>query len=130
MKASLRARMGRLGFSEKDLVERFVLGSGKGGQKINKTASCVYIKHLPTGLEVKCQKGRSREYNRHYALSLLCDKIEEKKRREHLAIKAEKERKRRQQQRRSPLSKEKMLMSKKERSQKKQLRAPLRYDED
>ena len=56
---SLDARMERLGIKEADLVEKFILGSGKGGQKVNKTSSTVYLKHIPTGTEVKCQRERS-----------------------------------------------------------------------
>jgi len=74
----LQVRMSALGVHEEDLVEKFVLGCGRGGQKINKTASCVYLKHLPTQIEVKCQRGRSREVNRFYARRELCDQIAEK----------------------------------------------------
>ena len=73
----LAERMERLGIKEEDLVEKFILGSGSGGQKINKTSSCVYLKHLPTGTEVKCQKDRSRELNRLNARRELCEKLEE-----------------------------------------------------
>lgn len=75
---ALRVRMGDLGVYEEDLIERFILGSGKGGQKLNKSSSCVYLKHLPTQTEVKCQRGRSREINRFYARRDLCDHIAEK----------------------------------------------------
>src|SRR5579863_6145101 len=74
----LDRRMLALGVREEDLVEKFILGSGRGGQKINKTSSCVYLKHLPTGIEVKCQQGRSREMNRYYARKELCQRLEEK----------------------------------------------------
>jgi protein subunit release factor B len=74
----LQERMERLGIQDKDILEKFVLGSGKGGQKINKTASCVYLKHLPTGIEIKCQKDRSRELNRFLARRQLCEQLEEK----------------------------------------------------
>ncbi len=73
----LAERMLKLQIYEEDLIEKFILGSGKGGQKINKTSSCVYIKHLPTLIEVKCQKDRSREINRFLARKMLCEKIEE-----------------------------------------------------
>ncbi|MEM7013830.1 MAG: peptide chain release factor-like protein, partial [Verrucomicrobiota bacterium] len=73
---ALRERMEKLGVTEDDLVEKFVLGAGSGGQKINKTHSCVYLKHQPTGLEVKCQDGRSQATNRHTARVTLCDIIE------------------------------------------------------
>lgn len=66
----------KFGVNENDLIEKFVLGSGTGGQKINKTSSCVYLKHLPTGIEVKCQQGRSREANRVQARLELCSRIE------------------------------------------------------
>lgn len=68
--------MEKLGVSEEMLLEKFVLGSGPGGQKVNKTASTVYIKHLPSGIEVKCGKDRSREINRYLARRELCEKIE------------------------------------------------------
>ena len=77
---ALEERMDRLGIQEDDLVEKFVLGSGSGGQKINKTHSCVYLRHLPTGFEVKCQSGRSRTMNRYIARGLICDQIEERRR--------------------------------------------------
>ncbi len=54
----LHARMERLGIRSDDLVEKFILGSGKGGQKVNKTSSCVYLKHVPTGIEIKCRQKR------------------------------------------------------------------------
>lgn len=72
----LRKRMELLGIQEQDLLEKFVLGSGSGGQKINKTSSCVYLKHIPSGIEVKCQKDRSREMNRFFARRELCDLLE------------------------------------------------------
>ena len=45
-------------FREEDLYEKFVYGSGKGGQAVNKTRNCVFLKHLPTGTIVKCHAGR------------------------------------------------------------------------
>ena len=72
----LKHRMNALEIREEDILEKFVLGSGRGGQKINKSATCVRLKHMPTGIEVKCQKERSREMNRFFARRILCDKIE------------------------------------------------------
>ena len=43
--------------------------------KKNKTASTVYLKHLPSGMEIKCQESRSREDNRYFARERLCDKV-------------------------------------------------------
>ena len=74
---ALQERMDALGIHEDDLVEKFVLGTGHGSQKINKTSSCVYLKHEPTGFEVKCQRGRSQAANRHYAREEICDRIEQ-----------------------------------------------------
>jgi peptide chain release factor len=118
----LGERMSRLGIKEEDLVEKFILGSGSGGQKINKTSSCVYLKHIPSGIEVKCQRERSRELNRYYARRELCDKIEEKI--EHKKSERQQmiEKIRRQKRRRSRKSKEKMLAAKKQQSEKKSLR--------
>jgi protein subunit release factor B len=70
-------RTAPLGIREDEIVEKFIHGSGSGGQKINKTASCVYLKHEPTGIEIKCQRERSRELNRYLARKELCDRIDE-----------------------------------------------------
>ncbi len=73
---NLAERMDHLLIREEDLEERFILGSGSGGQKINKTSSCVYLKHLPSGNEVNCQETRSREKNREIARIRLCEHFE------------------------------------------------------
>ena len=73
---ALRKKMDNLGIFEKDIVEKFIRSSGKGGQKVNKTSSCVYLKHLPTKIEVKCQRERSQAINRFLARRILTDKIE------------------------------------------------------
>jgi peptide chain release factor len=119
---ALSERMRRCNIQEADLIEKFILGSGKGGQKINKTASCVYLKHIPSGIEIKCQRERSRELNRYLARRELCEKIEsqifhEKSQKQH-----EIEKIRRQKRRRSRKQKEKMLKEKKSRSSVKELR--------
>jgi protein subunit release factor B len=72
----LRERMEALGIHEKDCIEKFVRSSGKGGQKVNKTSTCVYLKHIPTGVEVKCMKDRSQSINRFLARRELIEKIE------------------------------------------------------
>ncbi len=71
----LRERMAALGIREEDLEERFVRSSGKGGQHVNKTSSCVYLKHLPTGIEVKCMEERSQSLNRFLARRELVEKV-------------------------------------------------------
>lgn len=72
----LTERMKKLHIHEADLIEKFILGSGKGGQKLHKTASTVYLKHVLSGLEIKCQESRSREDNRYYARERLCGKLQ------------------------------------------------------
>jgi peptide chain release factor len=72
----LKERMEALGINEKDIEEKFVRSSGRGGQKVNKTSSCVYLKHIPTGIEVKCMKGRSQSLNRFLARRELVKRIE------------------------------------------------------
>jgi len=72
----LRERMEELGIFEKDIDEKFVRSSGHGGQNVNKTSTCVYLKHVPTGIEVKCMKDRSQSINRFLARRELVKKIE------------------------------------------------------
>lgn len=118
----LAKRMQELGIQETEIFEKFILGSGKGGQKINKTASCVYLKHLPTGIEVKVQRSRSQEENRFFARRLLCEKLAEKLFKEECTKAKEAAKIRRQKKRRSRRQKEKMLQDKKIHSEKKGLR--------
>jgi len=73
---ALRKRMAQCQLREDDLDERFIRGSGPGGQKINKTASCVQLHHPPSGNSVKMQKSRSLALNRFYARRRLCELIE------------------------------------------------------
>lgn len=109
---ALRERMERLGVLESDLRETFIRSSGPGGQKVNKTSSCVFLVHLPTGLSVKCQQERSQAINRFLARRLLLDRIEKIKTGAVAAEKARIEKLRRQKQRRSRRAKEKMLAQK------------------
>ncbi len=118
----LRRRMKKLKIYEKDLKENFVRSSGRGGQRANKVATCVYLKHIPTGVEVKCQRERVQSINRFLARRLLTDKIEsmilKKKSREQQRI----EKIRRKKRKRSKKAKERMLEEKKKRSEKKKMR--------
>jgi protein subunit release factor B len=72
----LLERMEALGIREEDIEEKFIRSSGKGGQHVNKTSTCVYLKHLPSGIEVKCMKERSQSVNRFLARRELVEKIE------------------------------------------------------
>ncbi|KAI9493724.1 RF-1 domain-containing protein [Zychaea mexicana] len=67
----------KITLNDSDLIEKFVKGSGPGGQCVNKRVSCVDLRHIPTGIRVQCQQTRSLEINRHIARKLLKDKIDE-----------------------------------------------------
>jgi protein subunit release factor B len=120
---ALLEKMSRLGIREEDILEKFIKSGGPGGQNVNKTSTCVYLKHIPTGIEVKCQKERSQALNRYIARKLLAKKIEnivlgnlseERQRIEKI---------RRQKRRRSKRAKLKILEAKRKHSEKKSLRA-------
>ena len=72
----LKEKMESLNIREEDILEKFIRSSGKGGQKVNKTSSCVYIKHIPTGIEIKRMKDRSQSINRFLARRELVERIE------------------------------------------------------
>ncbi len=126
---ALALRMQALGVSERDLEESFVRSSGPGGQKVNKTSTCVQLIHLPTGLTVKCQRERSQNLNRHLARRLLLDKIEKMQKGFVAAQKEKAEKIRRQKRKRSQRAKEKMLGEKKRQARKKELRVRVGIDE-
>jgi len=120
---ALRARWESLGILEKDVVEKFVRSQGRGGQNVNKLSTCVYLKHLPSGIEVKCQRERSQALNRFLARRILADKIEKL----ILGKKSEEEQRiakiRRQKRKRSKRAQMKVLEDKRRHSEKKQARA-------
>lgn len=127
---ALREMMARLGVREEDIEEKFIRSQGPGGQNVNKVSTCVYLRHIVTGIEVKCQQERSQSQNRYHARKLLLKKIErvilgklseEQKRIEKI---------RRQKRRRSRRAKLKMLESKRRHSIKKSLRARVREDRE
>ena len=126
---SLQEMMARLGVREEDIKEKFIRSQGPGGQNVNKVSTCVHLRHLPTGIEVKCQQERSQAQNRYLARQLLLKKIEcailgklseEQKRIEKI---------RRQKRRRSRRAKLKILESKRRHGVKKLLRASVRETE-
>jgi peptide chain release factor len=126
---SLAERMQALGVREGDIEEQFVRSSGAGGQKVNKTSSCVVLHHRPTGIRVKCQQERSQALNRFLARRLLLDKIEARIKGVATAAEQEIARIRRQKRRRSRRAKEKMLDAKRRQSEKKAARGPVRNDD-
>ena len=74
--AALRARFEALAIQGADLEEKFVRGSGKGGQKVNKTNNCVQLSHRPSGIVIQCHRERDRSLNRYVARVMLADAIE------------------------------------------------------
>ena len=118
----LQNKMRRLKIAEDDLHEKFIVGSGNGGQKLQKTASCVFLKHAPTAIQIKCQKSRLRDSNRYFARERLCEKIEALLAKEKDKKKAEIFKVKQQKKKRSKRAKQKMLDNKHSRSETKALR--------
>lgn len=74
------------GFNGRDIEKRFLDYSfyrsrGPGGQHKNKTFSAVRLKHIPTGIVVHAQFGRSQTKNKETALQILKVKLEEQENR-------------------------------------------------
>jgi protein subunit release factor B len=126
---ALAARMAALGIRDDELDEQFVRSGGKGGQNVNKVATCVVLRHRPSGLQVKCQESRSQAMNRFLARRLLCEKIDAQRRGVASAAEQARERIRRQKRKRSKRAKEKMLSSKHAQGEKKALRRSVGRDE-
>jgi protein subunit release factor B len=114
-----------LGLRAEDVDEQFIRGSGNGGQKINKTASCVQLRHLPTGIELRCQKHREQSKNRLSAWKLLVEKLEERVKGKQSATAQKMFKLRKQKKRRSRRAKEKMMEGKRHRGDLKETRRPL-----
>ena len=127
---ALKKEMQKFNVCEKDLLEKFVRASGPGGQNVNKVATCVYLKHIPSGFEVKMQKSRSQALNRFLARRELVRKIEN-----HILGRESEEEKRRQKirqtkQRRSRRAKKRILEQKRFQAQKKEARAKPRLENE
>ncbi|HRZ14911.1 MAG TPA: peptide chain release factor-like protein [Candidatus Omnitrophota bacterium] len=120
---ALTDKMLELGVRSGDIQEHFVRSSGPGGQNVNKTSTCVYLKHIPTGIEVKCQQERSQALNRYRGRQLLLQKIETLILGKRSAEQQRIEKIRRQKRRRSRRAKLKMLEAKRRHSEKKLLRS-------
>lgn len=122
----LKGRMEALGIFEQDLEETFVRSSGPGGQNVNKVATCVCLKHLPTGIIVKSQATRSQGQNRFTARLLLIAAVNQKKEKEAAEKIRAFEKLRRQKRKRTKAVKEKMLEGKRQRSERKKGRSKIK----
>ena len=126
---ALTERMANLGVSENEIAESFIRSSGPGGQKVNKSSTCVHLMHIPTGLSVKCQRERSQGLNRFLARRLLLDKIEAQQKGFAEEKKKLREKIRRQKRKRSKKTKEKILAAKHKRSEIKAMRGKVTDNE-
>jgi peptide chain release factor len=106
-------RLAALGWSAAEVEEKFVRGTGPGGQKINKTSSTVWLRHAPTGVEVRCQRERSQAVNREVAWADLCAKLEARARAATSAVVDAREAERRRTRPKSRGQKLRMLAAKK-----------------
>mgnify|MGYP001613526879 CR=1 FL=1 len=127
---TLREMMARLGVREEDIEEKFIRSQGPGGQNVNKVSTCVYLRHLLTGIEVKCQQERSQAQNRYLARQILLKKIECAILRKSSEEQKRIEKIRRQKRRRSRRAKLKILETKRRHAAKKFLRARVRETGD
>ena len=116
VEASLRARFVSLGVAPGDVEEQFIRGAGAGGQKINKTSSTVRLKHLPTGVEVRCQRERNQSVNRLLAWVELAEKMEWRRQESANLARGARELNRRQKRQKSRGQKARMIEAKKHRA--------------
>jgi len=126
--AELGRRLAALGVREADLEETFVRSSGHGGQNVNKTSTCVMLRHRPTGLRVRCQDTRQQGLNRFLARHLLLEKLEALHRRRAATERARQEKARRLNRPRSRAAKERMLATKSHHAAKKVFRRRVEPD--
>jgi protein subunit release factor B len=126
---ALRKKMDALGVREEDLEEKFIRSRGPGGQNVNKVATCVYLRHAPSGHSVKVGRERSQALNRYLARHQLVERIENERLGRLSKERQRREKIRRQKRKRSKRAKEKVLRAKRLQSDKKKLRAPPALEE-
>lgn len=127
---AIAQRLAALGVRDDELEEHFVHAGGKGGQNVNKVATCVVLVHRPSGTAVKCQRERTQGANRLIARELLAEKIETDRQGRASARQQQMEKTRRQKRRRSRRAKQKMLAGKHAQARKKSLRGAIRRDDE
>ncbi|NCG26355.1 MAG: peptide chain release factor-like protein [Verrucomicrobiales bacterium] len=118
----LLLRMRRAKIYERDLIERVIRGSGPGGQKVNKTSSCVQLRHIISGIDVKCQESRSLMVNRIQARNLMCSILEDRERKQKEQRKSELEKIRRKNRQPSKRQKKLNVINKRKHGIKKRMR--------
>ena len=121
--APLRARLVSLGVNPGEVEERFVRGTGAGGQKINKTSSTVWLQHRPSGVEVRCQRERNQATNRLLAWTELAEKLEWRRQETKNQAQSARELARRQNRKKSRSQKLRMIQAKKHRAKIKEKRS-------
>jgi protein subunit release factor B len=122
MNLQVETRLRAVGATAADVEERFVRGTGPGGQKINKTSSTVWLRHRPTGVEVRCQRERLQSANRELAWQELCEKLELRARSAEQEKIHEREAQRRRTRQKSHGQKVRMIETKKHRAKHKSRR--------
>ena len=125
----IQRRLDTLGIIPSDVEEKFVRGSGPGGQKINKTSSTVWLRHRPTGTEVRMQRERSQAANRELAWVELCQKLETILRQAESERRAAVEKARRSKRPKSRAQKKRMVAGKRHRRAAKDLRGKIRGED-
>ncbi|HWA11336.1 MAG TPA: peptide chain release factor-like protein [Opitutaceae bacterium] len=125
----IEQRLRALGVAVTDVEERFVRGAGPGGQKINKTSSTVWLRHRPTGIEVRCQHERSQSVNRELAWNELCGRLEARARDAALQVVQAREVERRRTRQKSRGQKVAMIVTKKHRARHKSRRGRVSWEE-
>ena len=120
---SIEQRMTRVGIREADLEESFARSSGPGGQNVNKVATAVTLRHLPSGISVSVQDSRSQAVNRKLARERLLEAIERARQKLRAAETAEREKARRTKSPRPAALKRKILEEKRKRGELKKQRA-------
>ncbi|MFT5170470.1 MAG: protein subunit release factor B [Candidatus Marinamargulisbacteria bacterium] len=116
---ALIAKLKSLNIFDKDIKETFIHSGGKGGQNVNKVATCVQLIHAPTGIIVKCSRTRQQGLNRYLAYSMLAQKIEAQATAKRVEKRHVSEKERRSNRKRSRRSKQRMLEDKKHQANKK-----------
>ena len=67
----------KIEIKNEDLEYQQIKGSGPGGQAVNKTNNCIILKNKPTGITVRSHASRDTETNKHYAIKMLKEKLDD-----------------------------------------------------